>query len=307
MALCPNDHDAPDGQPFCGQCGATLVEDRPPTEPPDDTEQLPPETTNGPGSLRFSGPPSTTAPWLARVKSRSLTQAVAITLVPSLVMSVVFSFVYTPRFVVWVAFTLVSIAGVASLRALTTRTVAAFYLAAPAAFVIDWAVGLVVDSIRNLPTLPFSSFRFFAYLGAISIALLVVAYFDPTRRAQLREILAPNNTLKPLRTAMVLAVILLGLVPIARSFTGPFSFGLERSGPAASIPGVHADYRDPDALADSYTVYLEANNTLGVDTVLCAHQSGGLFICNVTWDDGHQGTVDLTVADDGRSWVSTAH
>lgn len=307
VARCPNNHDGPDDQPFCGQCGETLVDARPPTTRLTGPEPQAPPATKASVPLRLSGPPASTASWLARVKPRSFAQAAAITLVPSLAMSIVFAFLYTPRFFVWTAFTLFAIAGAASLRTLTTRTVAAFYLIGPAAFIIDWAVGLVADPIRNLPVLPFNAFRFFSYLGAISLALLVVAYFDPTRRAQLREILAPNNTLEPLRTVVVLAVVLLGFVPIARSFTGPFTFGLVRSWPAGDTPGVHADYRDPEALADSYAVHLEEQNTLGVDTVLCVHQTAGLFICNVTWDDGHQGSADLTVADDGRSWVSTAH
>lgn len=222
---CPNGHEVDGDAAFCPQCGQAV-------EGAASSGAATPSLAEAPTgqALRFSGLPSATPPWLARVGGQSFRRAAIVTLLLSAVLSVVYLFVYTPRFVFWIAFGLVVFLGVASTKTLTARTVGGFYLVALAAFILDWVIERIDSSARDFSTPPISGARLLAYVGTASLALLVVAYFDPDRRRQLRAIAIPHATLDPLRAAGMVALAALALFPVVRSFTGGLEFGVIRSG-----------------------------------------------------------------------------
>lgn len=155
----------------------------------------------------------------ARTFSRNPLRASVVTLLLAAVLSTAYSFIYTPRFTFWLAFGLVMFAGVASTWSWSPRAIATFYGVALGAFAVDAIIERIAASARDYSSLPLSGARLLAYLGSASLAILVVAYFDPVRRSQLGQDVAPRSSLDPLRATAMVALAALALAPIIRSFT----------------------------------------------------------------------------------------
>lgn len=229
---CPDGHAVGQDASFCPECGKAV--DGPTIE----TSRSVTDPTTGASAdrIRLSGLPSSTPWWLEALREQSLVRASIVTLFLAAVLSIAYSFVYTPRFVFWIAFGFVMFAGVASTRSWSLRAVATFYGIALGAFAVDAIIERIASSVRDLSSRPLSGARLLAYLGSASLAILIVVYFDPARRAQLLHVVAPKNSLDPLRAAAMVALAALALAPVIRSFSGSLQFGVIRSG-GALFPG----------------------------------------------------------------------
>jgi hypothetical protein len=223
-SLCPNGHRVEAKADFCPECGTPLAagSGQPLTPPESSSTQV----IEAP-AVKWSGLPKSSSALLDRVPRQSLLRASILTLVLSTVLTAVTEVIYFPRIVFWLIFSLIVIFELSSVRTVSTRVLVAFYAVAVGAFALDWIVGRAVFSLRELSgSYPLGGARLLAYLGTVSLAFLLLGYFDPQCRQELRSLILPRNTADPMRVGIAVLIALLALAPVIRSFTGPFSFGV---------------------------------------------------------------------------------
>jgi hypothetical protein len=171
-------------------------------------------------------PPS----WLLRLRGTSAGQAYAWTIALILALTLIGAFVYYPRIVHWPSVTLIMLFGLARLDRITIRRLLLFYALAVGAFALAAITDVIVSHARNYDwTFTFEMARFGAHLGAVSLAILVLIYLDPSTRVAVRSLVGSGSSVDPAKALAALGLVALALIPLIRSFTGSFEFGVYRT------------------------------------------------------------------------------
>jgi hypothetical protein len=171
-------------------------------------------------------PPS----WLLRLRGTSARQAYAWTIALILAWTLIGAFVYYPRIVHWSSTTLIMLFGLARLNRITIRRLLLFYALAVGTFTLNWTVDVIVSHARNYDwSLSIEMPVLGANLGAVSLAAIVLIYLDPNTRVAIRSVLGSGNSIDPAKALVTLGLVALALIPLIRSFTGSFEFGVYRT------------------------------------------------------------------------------
>lgn len=110
----------------------------------------------------------------------------------------------------------------------------------------------------------------------------------------------------------VLIAVAIGVATGGIGSSSPTTTTASTTSTTLSPAEAQSGFFDPGTLAASFQEELNSDlssdsNLPSVENVLCVNQAGPLFVCNVEFADGTSITADLTVAEDGESWVSTPH
>lgn len=189
------------------------------------------------GQLKWGGLPTEAPSWLERRGQRSLRSSIVWTSALFLVVLVATEFLYFPRFIFWTVACGIMVLGLASTGSAVGAFARAFYPLAVIIFLADYVLGRIALSMRDIPgSFPLDGYRLLAYLGSVSLAFFIVAYLSPQVRKAIRSFTFPNQVINPARLGAVVVVAALAAVPVARSFTGEFSFGVVGITPTAANP-----------------------------------------------------------------------
>lgn len=213
---CPNGHTVAATQPFCPQCGANV-------QGLDEGRR---------GSPRFKLElPERAPPWLSRRRTSSAIRPFVEVAAVLVALKLFLAWAYVPWLLWTVVHALIFFWGLIRLSEVTQRRVLALYgFAVLSVFFSSYVAWPIIGGAHSEVHMRFVADT----AGTVSIALAGLLYLDPDARRSLRVgTIINRNSLQPLRAAVALGLVVLGIVSISENLTGNFAFGLRSSRPVA--------------------------------------------------------------------------
>lgn len=281
---CRAGHILPGEVAFCPECGmpvlpplasggnSTRGTGKQPSASRDKAINRP--TPNPPPGGRLQFPSSTLRSFPARTFSlpRSLATLTGLLgLIQALLL-----LIYVPRLFFWTTATLVTTYALARVRKVDWFCLGALVGTGVATNLLGGLLlGTVLHAHGYIGSHTLSVWSLLGSVGSVGLAVLVCTYGNVEMRKECRELLGTAGAYSPVAVAMAVVLVLTGAIPIIRSLTGGFSFGLYKS--VASInrfPG----YLTPAAVAIDmrrrFTSQLDPGTK--IDTLTCEYFAPGL-------------------------------